>query len=255
MSEPIKYRGARYYPYTLLPGPGGAAIARDIQTRQSFVSSEYLKLDRTCGVYLPLGGQSVLFIIDLRTIIFDNNNWRLIAKIAAQLVKCWTALSDDAKLGLKSLYAVTFTTSPNRSYADVKPKTFVYDVDEFWRSATLQISAAYGASNIVHDAFHIHQFETGSDYTGPAAEKACWKLQIANAGALELADDEVAFLKSLVANPASVGPRLASDPYGSGAKVACSIQGKCTTAVSGLTGSIILADPRVDALPPDRRNC
>ena len=233
MNPPLTYRNVRYYHYSYLVGPEAKKIYADTQSRQSFVSSAQLKLDRTCGVYLPVGGQSLLFIIDIRTIKFDSDEWRLIARIAEHLVKCWPQLDADAKTALKALYAVTFTTSPNRAYADVKPKTFVYDVDEFRDSAGGLITVAYAVSNIIHDANHIHQYDMHQAYDGAAAEQICWKLQIANAAALGLAPYEVDFLTKLVEKPELVAARLASDPFGSAAKLACSVQGKCTVNDNG----------------------
>jgi len=56
MNPPLTYRNARYYHYSYLAGPEARKIYADTQSRQSFVSSAQLKLDRTCGAYLPVGG-------------------------------------------------------------------------------------------------------------------------------------------------------------------------------------------------------
>lgn len=225
MVDPIVVGKARYYPCAdLHDGSEDAKVAADVQSRQSFISSRKVKLDRTSGAFVVLGGRPLLLVIDLRTVGPGSDEWRFIGTVGTHLESHWQALSVQAKAALSTLKAVIFTTAPARAYADVKRSSFVYDVDEFQRSDGSLISAAYASSNIVHDANHVWMFEHRQPYTGVDAEKTCWRLQIANAEALEIDPWDVDFLRGLIDDPAQVAMRIDEDPL---ARSGCDRLGHC----------------------------
>ena len=232
MADWIKVKGTRYFPapWLLDADLRDPRVASDIQSRQSFVSARELRLDRTSGAYVELFGRTVLLAIDRRSIEPASDEWRFIGRVAATLQASTARLSSEAREALDSLKAVVFSRSPARSYADVKPNTFVYDVDEFRRVDSSFISPAYAASNIVHDARHIWMFDNRQVHHGAAAEVACWRLQVANADALGLDTTEVNFLNGLIADPALMAERMSQDPI---AKLACSASGKCEVRARG----------------------
>ena len=233
MADTITVKGARYYHFSqLLPNADDTELCSDEQKRQSYVSKKELRLDKTSGVFVPADYRDILFIIDRRTIQPRSEEWRFIGKIAGHLADCCGRLSDQGRAALTRLTAVVFSTSPLRSYADVKPNCFVYDVDEFRASDGSLVSSAFAASNIVHDANHIWMFDQGQQYAGSAAETTCWQLQIDNRTALGLSDWEVDFLKGLVNDPAQVAERMDQDPFTARGKLACSQLGKCSSSAS-----------------------
>jgi len=229
MPDWIRVDDADYFPAAwLLSADAEAVAAADrLQDRQAFVSADELVLDRTCGAYALVFGRPLLLVIDRRTLAPGSDEWRFIGEVAAHLSACCEALSPQAAAALESLTAVVFSTSPARSYADVRPNAFVYDVDEFRRADRSLIRPAYAASNIVHDAHHIWMFDNGQPHTGPDAEVICWQLQVDNAEALRLDITETDFLRGLIANPALVAERLEQQPF---ERLACSQQGKCEVA-------------------------
>jgi hypothetical protein len=233
MDKWIKVRGARYYPVsTFLNGEGSTEAIADIQSRQSFVSAKNLRLDQSSGVYVSINGNNLLLVIDRRTIQPLTAEWRFIGLVAERLAGCCANLSAQGQAALSSLVAVVFSTSPARSYADVKPNTFVYDTDEFRRSDGSLISAAYAASNIVHDANHIWMYDHRLPHQGQDAEIICWQLQVDNREALGLDETEVSFLESLIGDPSQVAARIEQDPYMQIQRLACSALGKCAVTAN-----------------------
>ena len=230
MSDPIELGRLRYYPCKGLTQNGRSLeIAKDVQKRQSFVSSKKLKLDRTSGAFMRLGDQIVAFVIDRRTIGPNSPEWDFIGAVGVHLEACWAALSDEARAALKDLKAVVFSAAPVRAYADVKPGAFIYDTDEFRRDGGSFISAAYAASNIVHDANHIRMFNAKENYAGLAAERTCWRLQVANAEALGMDSWEVEFLEGLIEDPRVMEARIGQNPLSEEVVYKCPT-GACRTA-------------------------
>lgn len=230
MTDPVTIGRVRYYPCAgLTPALRNPAIEADVQKRQSFVSSRKLKLDRTSGAYARLGGQIVAFVIDRRTVAPGSDEWGFIGAVGMHLEKSWAGLSDEGKAALAHLKSVVFSAAPDRAYADVKPGAFVYDTDEFRRSDGSLISAAYAASNILHDANHIRMFDDGEVYTGVAAERTCWRLQVANAQPLGIDPWDVAYLESLIREPQQVAMRIGQNPLSDEEFFKCPT-GACRTA-------------------------
>lgn len=227
----IRVRGADYFPaaWLLSDGPEADEAALVVQSRQSFVSSKQLRLDRTSGAYVRVGERDLLLAIDRRTVEPGSEEWRFIGRVTERLAACWDGLSAQARAALESLAGVVFSTSPQRAFADVKPNTFVYDVDEFRRPDGSFVSPSYAASNIVHDANHIWMFDNHQTHTGEAAEVVCWQLQVDNAGPLGLEPYEVDFLQNLIGNPTLVAARIEQDPL---QKLACSQLGKCAVGTA-----------------------
>jgi hypothetical protein len=219
MASFFKKKGARYYPADWLFGSlATAAALADIQSRQSFVSDKKLKLKKTSGGYVKLGERQVLFIADRRSVHPDSEEWKFIGRLATHLQGCFDALDIGGKTALEHLDAVVFAASENpafRSYADVKPNCYVYDVEEFRYPQNGQlVTLAFAASNIVHDANHILMFEQGRQHTGLEAERECWRLQVSNAAALGLGDFEVDYLNGLIdVPPAHVLARMEQHPH------------------------------------------
>jgi hypothetical protein len=133
--------------------------------------------------------------------------------IIDRLASGFGLLNDAAKAAINSLDVVVFSTQPNRSFADVFPRRFFYDANEFYRSDGSLISDAFGASNIVHDANHILLYDQNLNYAGRDAEVASWQLQVDNSLAFGLEIYETSYLQSLIDNPASQDQRLQNAPY------------------------------------------
>lgn len=218
MVKPIKKKGARYYPADwLFSAAASPAALKDIQSRQSFVSDKKLKLKKTSGGYVTLGGRQVFFIADRLSVQPGTEEWKFIGRLGTHLQSSFDRLDAAGKKALEHLDAVVFAGSDNpafRSYADVKPNCYVYDVAEFRYSDGNLVTLAFAASNIVHDANHILMFDQGREHTGLAAERECWGLQIANAAALGLAEFEVDYLKGLIdVPPPHVLARMEQHPH------------------------------------------
>jgi hypothetical protein len=218
MVKPIKKKGARYYPADwLFSAAADAPALKDIQSRQSFVSDKKLKLKKTSGGYVTLGARQVFFIADRLSVQPGTEEWKFIGRLGTHLQSSFDRLDAAGKKALEHLDAVVFAASANpafRSYADVKPNCYVYDVEEFRYSNGDLVTLAFAASNIVHDANHILMFDQGREHTGLAAERECWGLQIANAAALGLAQFEVDYLQGLIAAPPpNVLARMEQHPH------------------------------------------
>ena len=231
MAIPITIAKARYYPaHDLFAQPPDPIALQDVQRRRSFLKGTTigkLNLDQTVGGFVEIAGNPVLIVVDLRTVQPGSAEWEFIGAVARHLVDVPSNLNPDGQAAIAALLGVVFTSSPARAYADVKPRCFVYDVDEFRRSDGSLVTAAWATSNIVHDANHIRMWIAGEDFAGVAAEQTCWALQIANAEALGLDSTEVDFLHGLIADPSSVIARIESDPNPT-ARLACKEQGKCS---------------------------
>jgi hypothetical protein len=217
MGDFVTIEGQRYYQCAdLLDGAAGADLEGDEEERQSFVTEQALKLDRTCGVVVPILGRELLFVIDKTTIAPGSEIWRFIGAVAQHLADHADGLSPEAQAGLTGLRAVVFSSWPSRAYADVQADCFVYDVDEFRYAGGQLISPAYAASNIVHDAYHVRMYEQGRDYAGVPAEIICWQLQVDNAEALAMTDWDANYIRGLIADPGPVMARISSDPVPNG---------------------------------------
>lgn len=224
MSETKSFDGKPYHHYSeMMPTPGPASagqppspLATASEDRQTyFPDSTKMSLANTAGVYVPIGGQVIRFVIDKNSVGYDSREWGLINETAKCLVAAYPTLSPTAKDALGALKSVVFAKAPGRSYADVEPDIFFYDTDEFLaQGGEVLISPAYAASNIVHDAYHIWLHDHGHTWHGEEAEKVCWQLQIDNQAPLGLMSHEIDHLKKLIANPGSVLHRMTSMPFG-----------------------------------------
>ena len=217
MLQPITVDGRRYFHHSqMVPADGSPSPLRDqSDDRQSFFKKKKkLPLDRTSGAFARVGGRDVLLVIDRRTVDFGTGEWRLIADTAERLEKCHSALSPQGKAALQTLRAVIFSKKPLRSFADVDPGTFIYDVDEFHRVDGSLVAPAWTASCVVHDANHIWQRRNGRGWFGVDAEVACWELQVVNAGPLGLTDIDVRHLNGFLADPERIVGRANSNPFG-----------------------------------------
>ena len=217
MTQPINVDGRRYYHYSqMAPSDGAPSPLRDqSEDRQAFFKKKKkLPLDRTAGAYVRLGSRDVLLVIDRRTVGFGSSEWRLIADTAAQLERAYASLSAQGKAALATLRAVIFSSKPSRSFADVDPGTFIYDIDEFRRLDGSYVAPSWTASCVVHDANHIWQNRNGRTWAGVDAEVACWELQVANADPLGLTDIDVRHINSFLADPEKILGRANSNPFG-----------------------------------------
>jgi hypothetical protein len=200
----------------MMPADGSPSPLRDqSDDRQAFFKKKKkLPLDRTSGAFARVGGRDVLLVIDRRTVDFGTGEWRLIADTAERLEQCHDTLSPQGKAALQTLRAVIFSKKPLRSFADVDPGTFIYDVDEFHRVDGSLVAPAWTASCVVHDANHIWQRRNGRGWFGVDAEVACWELQVVNAGPLGLTDIDVRHLNGFLADPERIVGRANSNPFG-----------------------------------------
>ena len=217
MLQPISVDGRRYFHHSqMMPADGSPSPLRDqSDDRQTFFKKKKkLPLDRTCGAYVRLGGRDVLLVIDRRTVDIGTGEWQLIADTAERLEQCHETLSAQGKAALQTLRAVIFSKKPSRSFADVDPGTFIYDVDEFHRVDGSLVAPAWTASCVVHDANHIWQRRNGRGWFGVDAEVACWELQVVNAGPLGLTDIDVRHLNGFLADPERIVGRANSNPFG-----------------------------------------
>ena len=217
MTQPITVDGSHYQHHSqMIPADGAISPLRDqSENRQAFFKKKSkLPLDRTAGAYAHLGDRNVLLVIDRRTVGFGSPEWRLIADTAARLEQAYARLSAQGKAALATLRAVIFSSKPARSFADVDPGTFIYDVDEFRRTDGSYVAPAWTASCVVHDANHIWQRRNGRAWAGVEAEVACWHLQVLNAGPLGLTDIDVNHLNSFLADPEKIVGRANSNPFG-----------------------------------------
>ena len=217
MTQPINVDGRRYFHHSqMVPADGSVSPLRDqSEDRQSFFKKKKkLPLDRTSGAFARLGNHDVLLVIDRRSVEFGSPEWKLIADTAERLEQCHAALSAQGKAALQTLRAVIFSSKPSRSFADVDPGTFIYDVDEFRRVDRSLVAPAWTASCVVHDANHIWQRRNGRAWAGVDAEVACWELQVMNAGPLGLTDIDVTHLNGFLADPEKIVGRANSNPFG-----------------------------------------
>lgn len=216
-----------YFPWVDLRDPDpDCALAKCSENHDREAAGGRFLLPNACGVTVRPGGREIRFIIDRDTIAPGSQEWRFIAEVADLLERCHVALNDQGKAALEHLDFVVFSRTPARSFADVGPNGFFYDVDEFRRSDGSLVGAPYAVSNIVHDANHIWIYDGGQTYTGNDAEIVCWQLQVDNADAFGLSPTEIGFLRGLIGDPAKVAVRIAANPFPVDA-LACSQLGKC----------------------------
>lgn len=122
----------------------------------------------------------------------------------------YSKLSIDAQAALHHVKNIILIDTP-RSFSEEKTGTFFFDKTEI-----LAESTAFAASNIIHDARHIRNYDTFgnlADSRGVDAEVAGWRLQVENASALGLTAHEVDHLNQLIANPSSQDTRMNTPPY------------------------------------------
>jgi len=202
---------------TLEPGEGGGPVDPlffDSEDR-SFLAPTLSGFDltNTAGLYVNLNGRNVLFVIDKKTIFYGSEVWQKAVSIIDRLTFSFDLLNAAARAAINALDIVIFSLQPNRSFADVFPRRFFYDVSEFYRSDGSLISDAFGASNSVHDANHILLYDQNLNYVGHSAEVASWQLQVDNSLAFGLQIYETSYLQSLIDNPSSQDERLQNAPY------------------------------------------
>ena len=215
MPAPISVRNRTYHHYSsMVPAAGQPPFPGKVEKR-SFLSPKKgrIGLKRTHGAYVDLGGRNILLVIDEDSGLPGSEQWRFIHEVAKRLADAFPGLNARAKAALASLHAVVFTRAPDRAFANVPNGCFFYDTDEFKVGDSGRISAAYAASNIVHDANHILLHREKKPHTGDAAEIACWQLQIDNKTALGLAPHEVAHVQGFINDPASARIRMDQDPF------------------------------------------
>ena len=212
MTAPITFRNRTYHHYsTMVPGPGQPAFAGKVEDRSFLSPKKRIRLKKTCGTFLDVGGRNILFVIDHDAAAPGSIEWGFIRGVAQTLADAFPKLNARAQAALAALHAVVFAASPKRSFANVSNGSFFYDIDEFRIDAAHRISTAYAASNIVHDANHVLLHRERKPFTGDAAEIACWQLQVDNRAALGLAPHEVTHVQGFIDNPASAHIRMDSD--------------------------------------------
>lgn len=209
---PITVRQRTYHHYsTMVPAAGQSAFSGAVENRSFLSPKKRIRLKKTCGVYLDVGGHNILFVVDHNAAPPGSSEWSFIRDVAQKLADAFPTLNARAKTALSALHAVVFASSPKRSFANVSNGCFFYDIDEFRVDASHRISTAYAASNIVHDANHVLLSKEKKAFTGDKAEVACWQLQVDNQAALGLAPHEVAHVQGFIDNPASAQIRMDSD--------------------------------------------
>jgi len=212
MTAPIRIRNRIYHHHTTMtPSPGKPPFPGKVENRSFMSPKKRIRLKKTCGTYLDVGGRNILFVIDHDAAPPGSGEWCFIRDVAQTLADAFPKLDARGKAALAALHAVVFAASPNRSFANVSNASFFYDIDEFRIDGTHRISTAYAASNIVHDANHVLLEREGKKFTGDEAEIACWRLQVDNRAALGLAPHEVAHVQGFIDNPASAQQRMDSD--------------------------------------------
>lgn len=222
MDDTIAFKDRFYHHYAyLLPEsddaaahPCAVALRDGAEDRQSyFKKKRKMKLNNTVGAFVPVGEHHIVrFVVDKRSVAYGSPQWRLIAAAAKCLDECHAKLSEQGKAALEALKAVVFCKPVKRSYADVGPDIFFYDIDEFLTSdGTTLVTPAWVASNIVHDAYHVWLHDHDRHWHGEDAEVICWKLQVENRDAFGLSEIEVRHLEALIANPQSQLGRMGSD--------------------------------------------
>ncbi len=217
MAKAIVVDGKSYRHHSeMVPADGSPSpLAGEAVDRQSFFpkKKKKMRLDKTAGAYVPLGGRNLLLVIDRNSVAVPSGEWTLIAETAKRLEACFPTLSAQGKAALARLRAVVFSSKPLRSYADVKPDIFFYDTDEFRRKDGSLVGASWTASCVVHDANHVWQHDNGKEWHGEAAEVVCWQLQIDNAAPLGLDPGEIAHLKGFIADPKKIVERANSKTF------------------------------------------
>lgn len=212
MLAPIRIRNRTYHHVsTMVPGPGQPPFPGKVENRSFMSPKKRIRLKKTCGTYLDVGGRNLLFVIDQEAAPPGSIEWGFIRDVARTLANAFPRLDARAKAALAALHAVVYAASPQRSFANVSNGSFFYDIDEFRIDANHRISAAYAASNIVHDANHVLLHREGRKFTGDKAEVACWQLQVDNRAALGLAPHEVTHIQGFIDDPASAQQRMDSD--------------------------------------------
>lgn len=214
MAAPIKVRNRTYRHYSEMIPAAGAPFAGPIEDR-GFLSpkKKVISLKQSYGAYLPVGGHTILLVIDRPAAAPGTPAWAFIHTVVRQLDAAFPALDPAGKEALSMLDAVIFAASPSRSFARVEKSTFFSDTDEFQRADKSWISPAYSASCIVHDANHVRIHKKGKQHWGEKAEIACWKLQVANKDALGLDKFEVDFLQDLIDHPEKAKVRMEESPF------------------------------------------
>ena len=213
MPETITAGGKTYHHYSLLTVDADSPLRDQGEDRQAFFDRRKLPLDRTAGAFVELGGRPVLLVIDERTIGYRSEEWMMIAKIAAHLDHCYSRLTQQARDALSLLVAIVFSGIPDRSFAEVEPQLFIYNVKEFRRRDRTFVDPAWCASCVVHDANHIWQHRARSPWHGVNAEVACWELQIDNKVPLALSDTDADWIRTFLADPEKIVGRAESDPF------------------------------------------
>ena len=65
MLAPIKIRNRTYHHYTtMVPGAGGPAFPGKVEDRSFMSPKKRIRLKKTCGTFLDVGGRNILFVID-----------------------------------------------------------------------------------------------------------------------------------------------------------------------------------------------
>jgi hypothetical protein len=212
MNRPIQLRNRTYHHYTtMVPSAGQGAFPGSIENRSFMSPKRRIKLKESRGAYLDIGGRNILLVIANDAAAPGSIDWKFIHDVAKRLAEAFPNLDARARQALSVLHAVVYARSPKRSFANVRNGSFFYDTDEFVIDANNRVSAAYAASNIVHDANHVLLDRERRPFAGDSAEVACWQLQVANKAALGLAPHEVTHIQGFINNPASARKRMDSD--------------------------------------------
>lgn len=101
--------------------------------------------------------------------------------------------------------------SSGRSYVDVESGTFHLNVND-----VLMESSGYVAADILHDGFHIVQYESGLPSTGIQAEQDATNLELLNGSVLGLTPTETQFLHDYMNDPVQIQTRI-DEPVSTGA--------------------------------------
>ena len=93
MLAPIKIRNRTYHHYTtMVPGAGGPAFPGKVEDRSFMSPKKRIRLKKTCGTFLDVGGRNILFVIDHEAAPPGSGEWVFIRDVAQTLADAFPKL-------------------------------------------------------------------------------------------------------------------------------------------------------------------
>lgn len=121
----------------------------------------------------------------------------------------WNSLTDVGRGSAMNITTIE-VDNPSSGRDGWDPATGIFHMNT---TEIANESVAYIADNIIHDGFHVSQYNTGVDIYSVQAEQDAVSMQLSNANALGLTSSEYNFLYNYMNDPTAIQNRQAEPTH------------------------------------------